>query len=129
MEIGGGWRALGGIRGPAGAVQSRTIDFDRLIAEGSDRFEAVDTASEDAALIIFTSGTTGQPKGALQAHRTLLGHLPGVALPLDFFPQPNARFWTPPDWAWIGGLLVVLLPSWFPAVPVVAHRMVNFISL
>src|SRR5260370_42669650 len=126
MEIGGGWRALGGIRGPAGAVQSRTIDFDRLIGEGSDRFEAVDTASEDPALIIYTSGTTGQPKGALQAHRTLLGHLPGVELPHVFFPQPNDRFWTPADWAWIGGLLDVLLPSWFHGVPVVACRMAKF---
>ena len=34
----------------------------------------------------------------------LLGHLPGVQLPHDFFPQPGDRFWTPADWAWIGGL-------------------------
>ena len=118
--------ALSQILVPSGRGQSQTIDFDRLIAEGSDRFEAVDTAAEDPALIIYTSGTTGQPKGALQAHRTLLGHLPGVELPHDFFPQPNDCFWTPADWAWIGGLLDVLLPSWFHGVPVVAHRMAKF---
>ncbi|HXN42520.1 MAG TPA: acyl-CoA synthetase [Myxococcaceae bacterium] len=118
--------ALSQILVPSGRGQSGTIDFDRLIAEGSDRFEAVDTAAEDPALIIYTSGTTGQPKGALQAHRTLLGHLPGVELPHDFFPQPNDCFWTPADWAWIGGLLDVLLPSWFHGVPVVAHRMAKF---
>ena len=126
LEIRGRLPALSQILVPSGRAQSGTVDFDRLIAEGSDRFEAVDTAAEDPALIIYTSGTTGQPKGALQAHRTLLGHLPGVELPHDFFPHPNDCFWTPADWAWIGGLLDVLLPSWFHGVPVVAHRMSKF---
>ena len=66
-------------------------------------------------LIIYTSGTTGPPKGALHAHRVLLGHLPGVELPHDFFPQPGDLFWTPADWAWIGGLIDVLLPAFITA--------------
>ena len=43
----------------------------------SDRFQAAPTGPDDPALIIYTSGTTGPPKGALHAHRVLLGHLPG----------------------------------------------------
>ncbi len=92
----------------------------------SDRFQPVDTAADDPALIIYTSGTTGNPKGALHAHRTLLGHLPGVEFPQDFFPKPRDLFWTPADWAWIGGLLDVLLPSLFHGVPVLARRMGKF---
>ncbi len=76
--------------------------------------------AEDPALIVYTSGTTGPPKGALHAQRVLLGHLPGVQMPHEFFPQPGDRFWTPADWAWIGGLLDVLLPSLYFGVPVVA---------
>ncbi len=76
--------------------------------------------AEDPALIIYTSGTTGPPKGALHAQRVLLGHLPGVQMSHEFFPQPGDRFWTPADWAWIGGLLDVLLPSLHFGVPVVA---------
>ena len=53
----------------------------------------------------YTSGTTGQPKGALHAHRVLIGHLPGVELPHFPFPQAGDRYWTPADWAWAGGLL------------------------
>ena len=92
----------------------------------SPDFTPVDTAAEDPALIIYTSGTTGQPKGALHAHRVLLGHLPGVEWPQEMFPQPGDLFWTPADWAWIGGLLDVLLPSLFHGVPVLAHRAAKF---
>jgi acetyl-CoA synthetase len=91
-----------------------------------DAFTPADTGSDDPALIIYTSGTTGRPKGALHAHRVLLGHLPGVQLPHDFFPQPGDLYWTPADWAWIGGLLDVLLPSLYFGVPVLAHRAPKF---
>src|SRR2546423_1480777 len=67
------------------------------------------------------------PKGALHAHRVLVGHLPGVEYPHDGFPQPGDRFWTPADWAWIGGLYDVLLPAWHHGVAVVAYRARKFV--
>lgn len=82
-------------------------------------FQAVDTGPDDPALMIFTSGTTGPPKGALHGHRVLAGHLPGFAFTHDFAEGPGARFWTPSDWAWAGGLLNALLPALFFGVPVV----------
>jgi acetyl-CoA synthetase len=109
-----------------GADDGDLLDFDRQLAQASERCAPVDTAADDPALIIYTSGTTGEPKGALHAHRVLLGHLPGVELPHEFFPQPGDLFWTPADWAWIGGLLDVLLPALHHGVPVVAHRMAKF---
>jgi acetyl-CoA synthetase len=102
------------------------LDFYELIQKASPDFTAVDTSCDDPALIIYTSGTTGPPKGALHAHRTLLGHLPGVEFPHNFFPQPDDCFWTPADWAWAGGLLDVLLPSLVRGVPVIAHRFKKF---
>jgi len=102
------------------------LGFHQELEKATDTFAPVDTAADDPALIIYTSGTTGPPKGALHAHRTLLGHLPGVEMPQDLFPQAGDLFWTPADWAWIGGLIDVLLPSLHHGVPVLAHRMAKF---
>src|SRR6266478_1174427 len=102
------------------------VDLPSALERASSRFDPAPTAAEDPAIIIYTSGTTGQPKGALHAHRVLLGHLPGIEMPHDFFPQPGDRFWTPADWAWAGGLLDCLLPSLHHGVPVVARRFEKF---
>jgi acetyl-CoA synthetase len=102
------------------------LDFPAELARASSDFTALATTPDDPAMMIYTSGTTGQPKGALHAHRVLLGHLPGIEMPHDFFPQPGDRFWTPADWAWAGGLLDCLLPSLRYGVPVVARRFDKF---
>lgn len=101
-------------------------EFRRDLAATASDFDPVRTRAEDPALIIYTSGTTGMPKGALHAHRVLLGHLPGVEISHDFFPQAGDRIWTPADWAWIGELLDVLLPALHHGVTVVAHRFEKF---
>ena len=57
-----------------------------------------------SAALAFTSLGAG-----FIVSRLLLGHLPGIEMPHDFFPQPGDLFWTPADWAWAGGLLDALL--------------------
>ena len=101
-------------------------DFHQLVADHSPHFVAEDTGPDDPAMMIFTSGTTGPPKGALHGHRVLLGHLPGVQMPHEFLPQPDDLLWTPADWAWAGGLLNVLLPGLYLGVPVVSGRFEKF---
>src|SRR5450631_3113002 len=98
------------------------FNFGTTLARASSDFTPVDTLADDPAMMVYTSGTTGQPKGALHGHRVLLGHLPGVETHHDFFPQPGDRIWTPADWAWAGGLLNVLLPGLHYGVPVMARR-------
>lgn len=96
-------------------------------AEGvTEGFPTRDTHADDPALMIYTSGTTGHPKGALHAHRVLIGHLPGVEMHHDFLPQAGDRLWTPGDWAWAGGSLNVLLPGLYFGVPVVAWAFQKF---
>jgi acetyl-CoA synthetase len=109
-----------------GEKQDRVLNFWELIEQGSKDFSPIQTKADDPALITYTSGTTGPPKGALHAHRTLLGHLPGVEFPHNFFPRDDDLFWTPADWAWIGGLIDVLFPSWHHGIPVLAYRAKKF---
>jgi len=103
-----------------------TLDFSDELARASSNFTSVDTSADDPAMMVYTSGTTGQPKGALHGHRVLIGHLPGVETHHDFLPQAGDRIWTPADWAWAGGLLNVLLPGLHYGVPVVARRFEKF---
>ena len=106
--------------------EADALGFHEACAEQSDQFSPIMTRADDPAVLIYTSGTTGNPKGALHGHRVLLGHLPGVEMSHDFMPQPGDKIWTPADWAWIGGLLDVLLPALHHGVPVVACRFRKF---
>jgi acetyl-CoA synthetase len=98
----------------------------KAIEPARDSFENVDTAADDPAFLNFTSGTTGNPKGALQAHRSMLGHMPGAEMGFDLFPQPGDCMWSPADWAWLAGLMDVLMPAWFHGVPVLTFRAPRF---
>ncbi|MBI4273359.1 MAG: AMP-binding protein [Rhizobiales bacterium] len=130
-----GLAKLAGIRDQAPKVKlvlsvdgtaDAALGFAETLAKASSDFTPENTSPDDPAMMIYTSGTTGQPKGALHAHRVLLGHMPGVEMPHDFFPQPGDRFWTPADWAWAGGLLDALLPSLHHGVPVIARKLEKF---
>lgn len=100
--------------------------FGDLVEKNSSVFAPVDSGPDDPALMIFTSGTTGPPKGALHGHRVLLGHLPGFEMAYEFPPQANDVMWTPADWAWAGGLLNALLPALYLGIPVVFGRFERF---
>ncbi|WP_245650176.1 AMP-binding protein [Millisia brevis] len=96
------------------------LRFDALLASAPEYHGTADTTPDSPAIIIYTSGTTGSPKGAVHGHRALAAHLPGVRIAFDDAPQPDDVFWTPADWAWIGGLFDVLFPALALGCPVVA---------
>ncbi len=84
--------------------------------------DPVRSGADDPAVLIYTSGTTGPPKGALVPHRALIGNLPGFVCSQNWFPQPDAVFWSPADWAWTGGLMDALLPTLYFGREIVAYQ-------
>ena len=87
------WRPSSGIdgrrrrRGGGAAPAASTTCF----ATASPAPPGIATAADDPAFLIYTSGTTAEPKGVLHAHRALFGHLPGFELSHSFFPAARRR--------------------------------------
>ena len=78
-----------------------THDYHRLMEEASDRFEIATTDPEDHALLHFTSGTTGTPKGAIHVHDAVVAHHVTGRLALDL--QADDVFWCTADPGWVTG--------------------------
>ena len=91
---------LVGEEGEAKALPD-TLPLGPLMASASDAFTTVNTQPGDAALLHFTSGTTGTPKGALHVHEAVLTHFCTGRYALDLHPQD--RFWCTADPGWVTG--------------------------
>lgn len=94
-----------------GDSQGDELDFDTLIAEDCGDYPLAETRSDEPAMIFYTSGSTGQPKGALHGHRMILGHLNCVRLGFEMAPQAGDVFWTASDWSWLGSLGDLVFPA------------------
>jgi acetyl-CoA synthetase len=72
-----------------------------LLADTSADFETVRTRPENLALLHFTSGTTGRPKGAMHVHEAIVAHHVTGQLALDL--HPDDVFWCTADPGWVTG--------------------------
>ena len=78
-----------------------TLDYRQMMEESSDRFVIGPTNTEDLALLHFTSGTTGTPKGAVHVHEAVVAHHITGKLALDL--HPDDIFWCTADPGWVTG--------------------------
>lgn len=87
------------IRNPV--LHPACLDLARLMEAADHRFEIGSTDPEDWALLHFTSGTTGSPKGAVHVHGAVLTHFVTGKLALDI--HPGDIFWCTADPGWVTG--------------------------
>jgi acetyl-CoA synthetase len=78
-----------------------TRSFDAALAAASDRFDIPATDPEDMALLHFTSGTTGAPKGAVHVHDAVVAHHATGTTALDL--HDDDVFWCTADPGWVTG--------------------------
>ena len=96
------------------------LAFDDLLGKGAPAFHMEKSSGEDPVLLMYTSGTTGNPKGVLHVARYVLGHN-GIDYSYNFLRDGDI-YYSPADWAWAGGLLDGLLAIWPYGIPVLAYR-------
>jgi acetyl-CoA synthetase len=89
------------VRDKPGPLPSGAADFAELTGHASDAFEIPATDAEDLALLHFTSGTTGTPKGALHVHDAVVSHYMTAWYALDF--HAGDIFWCTADPGWVTG--------------------------
>jgi acetyl-CoA synthetase len=78
-----------------------TTDLAPLMDAASDDFDIAQTGPEDPALLHFTSGTTGKPKGVVHVHQAVVAHDTTGRLALDL--RPNDIYWCTADPGWVTG--------------------------
>jgi acetyl-CoA synthetase len=84
-----------------GVEDDRTLDLHELMASAAPGYTIPDTDPEDPALLHFTSGTTGKPKGAVHVHGAVVAHHATAAYALDL--RSGDVFWCTADPGWVTG--------------------------
>jgi acetyl-CoA synthetase len=89
------------VRETSAPLPPGTHDVNALLDAASDAFTIPPTDPQDLALLHFTSGTTGTPKGAMHVHEAVVAHHETARQALDF--HAGDRFWCTADPGWVTG--------------------------
>jgi len=93
-----------------GKADPKDLLYDEVMDEASESFDIVKTHKEDFAIMHYTSGTTGKPKGAVHVHEAVVGHYATAKYVLDL--QEEDVYWCTADPGWVTGTSYGMFGPW-----------------
>ncbi len=94
-------------------------EFLGAIAKQSEKFSCVHTKPEDYSFLLYTSGTTGKPKGVMHIQKGILHEYVTAKWVLDL--KPDDIYWCTADPGWVTGLVYGILAPWMLGITMVVH--------
>ena len=104
----------------AGQFQSGELSYEKEMAKAPSEFEIVRTNPEDPAVMHYTSGTTGKPKGAVHVHEAILGHYATAKWVLDL--HDDDIYWCTADPGWVTGTSYGMFGPWSNGISQVIYE-------
>jgi acetyl-CoA synthetase len=101
-------------------LREREISYESIMNDASEEFEIEKTDKEDYAIIHYTSGTTGKPKGVVHAHEAIVGHYATAKYVLDLHPEDI--YWCTADPGWVTGTSYGIFGPWSNGVSQVVYE-------
>jgi len=101
-------------------LKNREVSYESLMNEATDDFEIEKTDKEDYAIIHYTSGTTGKPKGVVHVHEAIVGHYGTAKYVLDLHPEDI--YWCTADPGWVTGTSYGIFGPWSNGVSQVVYE-------
>jgi acetyl-CoA synthetase len=96
------------------------VSYEVLMKGASDEFAIEKTDREDYAIIHYTSGTTGKPKGVVHAHQAIMGHYATAKYVLDLHPEDI--YWCTADPGWVTGTSYGIFGPWSNGISQVVYE-------
>lgn len=103
-----------------GILDQHDFSYEDLMKKSSDQFEVQKTHKEDYAIMHYTSGTTGKPKGAVHAHEAIMGHYATAKYVLDL--HDDDIYWCTADPGWVTGTSYGMFGPWSNGVTQVVYE-------
>lgn len=98
----------------------REVFYEPLMEAASEALDTVRTEKEDNAIIHYTSGTTGKPKGVVHVHEAVLGHYITARWALDLHPEDI--YWCTADPGWVTGTSYGIFGPWTNGITQVVYE-------
>ncbi len=101
-------------------LREKEVSYESLMSQASDAFEIVQTDQEDYAIMHYTSGTTGKPKGVVHVHQAIMGHYATAKYVLDL--QAEDIYWCTADPGWVTGTSYGIFGPWSNGISQVVYE-------